>query len=99
MKSRIILVACCLIVSVPSLASDLETGAQLFDGLGSYHRDFTASSDEARQYLDQGMIWLQAFNYDEAERSFREAARLDPECAMAWWGVALAAGPSYNHPQ
>jgi tetratricopeptide (TPR) repeat protein len=82
---------------LPLAASEPETGAQLFDGLGNYHRPFTTTSESAQQYLDQGMIWLQAFNYDEAERSFREAARLDPDCAMAWWGVAYAAGPSYNH--
>ena len=103
MKRRIIPIAClavcCLVASVPWIASDADTGAQLFDGLGDYHRSFTTSSDTARQYLNQGMIWLQAFNYDEAERSFREAARLDPDCAMAWWGVAQTAGPSYNHSQ
>ena len=101
MKRRIIPIAClavcCLVASVPWIASDTDTGAQLFDGLGDYHRGFTTSSDTARQYLNQGMIWLQAFNYDEAERSFREAARSDPDCAMAWWGVAYASAPSYNH--
>ncbi|HXV74974.1 MAG TPA: tetratricopeptide repeat protein [Candidatus Polarisedimenticolaceae bacterium] len=94
---------CCLLAGAPLIAEerfpDTGTGAQLFEGLGTYHREFTTVSDEARQYLDQGMVWLQAFNYDEAERSFREAARLDPGCAMAWWGVAYAAGPSYNHAQ
>ena len=92
MKRRIIPIAClavcCLVAGVPSIASDTDTGAQLFDGLGDYHRAFTTSSDTARQYLNQGMVWLQAFNYDEAERSFREAARLDSDRAMAWWGVA-----------
>jgi tetratricopeptide (TPR) repeat protein len=99
-NTRIVcLVACCLAANMPFVASESETGAQLFEGLGSYYREFTTSSDVAQQYLDQGMVWLQAFNYDEAERSFREAARLDPDCAMAWWGVAYAAGPSYNHPR
>jgi tetratricopeptide (TPR) repeat protein len=74
------------------------TDAQLFDGLGQYNRSFTTSSRKANDYLVQGMIWTQAFNYDEATRSFREAARLDPDCAMAWWGVAYSEGPSYNHP-
>jgi tetratricopeptide (TPR) repeat protein len=44
------------------------------------------------------MRLVYAFNHDEATRAFREAARLDPGCAMAWWGVALAAGPNYNLP-
>ena len=93
------LAVCCFVASVPLMASASETGAQIFEGLGDYHRALTTTSDSAQQYLDQGMVWLQAFNYDEAERSFREAARLDPDNAMAWWGVAYAAGPSYNHPQ
>ncbi len=83
--------------AAPPAGATTDTGAQIFKGLGDYHRDFTTSSDEANEYLVQGMIWLQAFNYDEAERSFREAARLDPDCAIAWWGVAYAEGPSYNH--
>lgn len=70
---------------------------QLFEGLGEYQRRFSTSSREAHAYLVQGAIWTQAFNYDEAIRCFQEAARLDPECAMAWWGIAYAAGPSYNH--
>ena len=107
MKSEIrlivYLVVGCLVAGAPLIAAepnpDTSKGAQLFEGLGDYHRDFTTRSDEARPYLDQGMVWLQAFNYDEAERSFREAARLDSDCAMAWWGVAYAAAPSYNHSQ
>ena len=71
--------------------------AQLFDGMGDYHYDFTTSSPEAASFLDQGMIWLQAFNHDEATRCFLRAAELDPGCAMAWWGVAYAQGPAYNH--
>jgi tetratricopeptide (TPR) repeat protein len=71
---------------------------QLFEEMGDYHRAFSTSSKEAHQYLVQGMIWYQSFNYDEAIRSFQEAARLDPECAMAWWGVSLAAGPNYINP-
>src|SRR5262249_15033305 len=42
---------------------------------------------------------MYAFNHDEAARSFRRAAELDPTLAMAWWGVALALGPNYNLPQ
>ena len=81
----------------PALAAVADTGPQLFEGLGDYNRSFTTSSKQAHEYLVQGLIWTQAFNYDEATRCFREAARLDPDCAMAWWGVAYAEGPSYNH--
>ena len=100
--SIVCLSVCCLFVGAPWIADERNPdskGAQLFEALGNYHRDFTTGSDEAQRYMDQGMVWLQAFNYDEAERSFRQAAELDPDCAMAWWGVAYGAGPSYNHSQ
>ena len=51
----------------------------------------------SQQYFDQGLIWAYAFNHDEAIRSFQQAARLDPECAMAWWGIALCNGPHINN--
>ncbi len=71
---------------------------QLFDGLGSHTRTVTTSSREAQRYFDQGLTLAYAFNHDEAIRSFTEAARLDPHCAMAWWGIALANGPHINNP-
>lgn len=82
----------------PQRKSITATGARLFEGLGDWRRRFTTSSEEAQRYLEQGMIWLQSFNHDEAIRSFQEAVRLDPECAMAWWGVSFAEGPNYNDP-
>ena len=71
---------------------------RLFEGMGEHHRSITTSSPEAQKYFDQGLIWAYAFNHDEAIRSFTEAARLDPTCAMAWWGIALANGPHINNP-
>ena len=73
-------------------------GAPLFDNLGSYHRPVTTKSERAQRYFNQGLILIYAFNHSEAVRSFTEAARLDPSCAMAWWGVALAHGPNINRP-
>ena len=70
----------------------------LFKGLGDYGRKVTARSPEAQRYFDQGLAFLHAFNHDEAIRSFAEAGRLDPDCAMAWWGVAFANGPHINNP-
>jgi tetratricopeptide (TPR) repeat protein len=75
-----------------------ERGAPLFDNLGSYHRAVTTKSAQAQRYFDQGLTLIYAFNHAEAIRSFQEAARLDPSCAMAWWGVALAYGPNINKP-
>ncbi len=70
----------------------------LFEGLGTLHRPITTSSPEAQRYFDQGLAFLYAFNHDESIRSFRKAAALDPSCAMAEWGVALANGPHINFP-
>lgn len=75
-----------------------EPTAQLFRGLGSHTRTITTTSAEAQRYFDQGLAWYYAFNHDEAVRSFSRAAELDPNCAMAWWGVALSEGPNYNDP-
>lgn len=55
----------------------------LFDGLGAHRRSVTTASPEAQRYFDQGLAFLFAFNHDEAIRSFEEASRLDPGCAMA----------------
>src|SRR5436190_19912275 len=70
----------------------------LYDGLGSSGRKVTTRSAEAQRYFDQGLCFLYAFNHDEAIRSFEQAARLDGNCAMAWWGVAIANGPHINNP-
>jgi hypothetical protein len=70
----------------------------LYDGLGSYSRKVTTQNSKAQRYFDQGLALLHGFNHRGAIRSFQEAARLDPQCSMAHWGVALAAGPHINYP-
>ncbi|HEX5104827.1 MAG TPA: hypothetical protein VFV87_13495 [Pirellulaceae bacterium] len=81
-------------------ASAAETPPKppLFEGLGTVGRTVTTASPEAQRYFNQGLCFLFAFNHDEAIRSFRQAAELDPSCAMAWWGVSLANGPHINNP-
>lgn len=69
-----------------------------FEGLGDHRREVAAASPEAQRYFDQGLSFVFAFNHDEAIRSFEKAAAIDPECAMAWWGIALANGPHINNP-
>src|SRR5262245_58233624 len=73
-------------------------GAPLFNNLGTYLRSVTTTSDQTRRYFSQGMVLAYGFNHAEAARSFREAARLDPQCAACWWGVALVLGPNINLP-
>ncbi|MBI4601807.1 MAG: hypothetical protein HY721_07585 [Planctomycetes bacterium] len=71
---------------------------QLFHDLGSFHGEVSTRSEEAQRWFDQGLLLTYAFNHEEAGRSFEEAARIEPECAMAWWGMALCAGPNINNP-
>ena len=73
--------------------------AQLFEGLGDRTRPVSTESPEAQHYFDQGIAWMYAFNHDEAIRSFARAAEIDPDLAMAWWGIALCEGPNYNDSQ
>jgi tetratricopeptide (TPR) repeat protein len=70
--------------------------APLFDGLGDHHHPVTTRSPLAQRYFDQGLVLAFAFNHDEALRSFLQAAELDPDCAMAWWGAAWVLGPNIN---
>jgi tetratricopeptide (TPR) repeat protein len=72
--------------------------APLYQNLGTYHYAITTSSADAQQYFDQGMRFSYAFNHAEAIRAFRQAAAIDPACAMCYWGVAFALGPNINAP-
>lgn len=72
--------------------------APLFDDLGSYHHEITTKDPRAQRYFDQGLTLAYGFNHREAVRSFLEAARIDPDCAMCWWGASLALGPNINVP-
>ena len=77
----------------------ISSGAvPLSTGLGTAHHAVTTRSLQAQKYFDQGLRLCYAFNHDEAIRAFREAARLDPSCAMAHWGIAFALGPNVNFP-
>jgi tetratricopeptide (TPR) repeat protein len=68
----------------------------LYDGLGSYSHKVTTNSAEAQRYFDQGFAFLHGFNHRAAIRAFQQAAEIDPGCAMAHWGIALACGPHIN---
>jgi len=69
----------------------------LYDSLGSHSYRITASPP-AQRWFDQGLRFVYAFNHNEAQKAFREAARLDPACAMCFWGIAMTEGGNYNHP-
>tara|TARA_R110002096_G_scaffold428927_1_gene641214 strand:- start:41792 stop:43477 length:1686 start_codon:yes stop_codon:yes gene_type:complete len=67
-------------------------------GLGDYHFKVTTDNEQSQYFFDQGMRLVVGFNHSEALRSFKEAVRLDPNNAMAYWGWALALGRNLNIP-
>lgn len=75
-----------------------EAEPPLWENLGSLSFPVTTSSALAQTYFDQGLRFAYGFNHAEAARSFRMAQRLDPECAMCYWGEALVLGPNINLP-
>jgi tetratricopeptide (TPR) repeat protein len=69
---------------------------ELHPGLGNYQHPITTKNADAQTHFNQGLILLYGFNHDEAARHFHRAAEIDPDAAMAYWGLALAIGPNYN---
>lgn len=64
--------------------------AVLLSGMGDVEFPVTTPKADAQAFVDQGVAQLHTFYYLEAERSFRQAALLDPDCVMAYWGMAMA---------
>lgn len=91
-------VAGCATQDLPESDADIveRAGAPLFEGMGAFHRPISTSSAAAQRYFDQGMVLAFGFNHAESIRSFRAAQKLDPDCAMCFWGEALATGPNIN---
>jgi tetratricopeptide (TPR) repeat protein len=75
-----------------------DTEPPLWTGIGSITWKITTANDRAQAYFDQGLRLSYAFNHDEARRAFRMAQKLDPDCAMCFWGEALVLGPNINLP-
>jgi tetratricopeptide (TPR) repeat protein len=88
----------CVACSRTSSQQGAAAKAPLYDNLGSYHYAVTTRSPDAQKYFDQGMTLSYAFNHAESIRAFRQAAALDPGCAMCYWGIAFAFGPNINAP-
>ncbi|MGI9262952.1 MAG: hypothetical protein ACR2QR_12990 [Woeseiaceae bacterium] len=64
--------------------------------LGSHEFSVTCHTPDAQLWFNRGLAWTYGYNHDEAVYCFEKAAAEDPECAMAHWGIAYAAGPNYN---
>ena len=84
-----------LLAGICSLFAESKSQA-LIPRLGQHHHSISTKSHEAQRFFDQGLTLVFAFNHEEAARSFRRASELDPQSAMAFWGVALALGPCIN---
>ncbi|MFN7180870.1 tetratricopeptide repeat protein [Hyphomonas sp.] len=84
------------VVAEPELSLAERAGAPLFEGMGDFHRTISTTSPDAQKYFNQGMVLSFGFNHAESIRSFRAAQTLDPDCAMCFWGEALATGPNIN---
>jgi tetratricopeptide (TPR) repeat protein len=69
----------------------------LYD-LGSYSRNVTTISAEVQRWFDRGLNWCFGYHHEEAVACFQKALEIDPNCAMAHWGVGYAVGPNYNFP-
>ena len=96
-RSTLLALACTLMVATPPEMRQGPAPWAPFE-LGTHHRRTSTRLSAAQAAFDQGLLWSFAFNHDEAERAFRESARLDPSFALAWWGVALVNGPHINNP-
>jgi tetratricopeptide (TPR) repeat protein len=79
-----------------AMSMDAPAKVVLLPGLGTLHHPVSTKNEEAQQFFDQGFRMIYGFNHAEAVRSFQRAAELDPNLAMAWWGVAIALGPNIN---
>jgi tetratricopeptide (TPR) repeat protein len=93
MKSLVPL--CVILVSACPLFAQSKAPS-LMPGLGQHHHTISTKNPEAQRFFDQGLTLVFAFNHEEAARAFRRAAELDPQSAMAFWGIALALGPCIN---
>ncbi|CAL5869610.1 uncharacterized protein PFLUO_LOCUS3840 [Penicillium psychrofluorescens] len=72
--------------------------SEAYFSLGTHHRGVTTAHPESQKWFNRGLIWAYAFNHEASATCFSRAIALDPDCAMAHWGLAYAIGPNYNKP-
>jgi len=80
----------------PAQTAQSAQSPRLMPGMGNHHHAIATTSSEAQRYFDQGFDLVFGFNHEEAVRSFKRAAELDPKSPMPHWGIAWALGPNYN---
>ncbi|MGL6344861.1 MAG: hypothetical protein ACRC80_37625 [Waterburya sp.] len=99
-RSPIFLISIFFIIGISLFSSvsskAVKATAPLFTGMGEHHHAITTKSPKAQRYFDQGLVLAYGFNHAEAARSFRQAIKLDSNCAMCNWGLAYVLGPNIN---
>src|SRR5215208_5661818 len=65
-------------------------------GVGNVDHTVSSKNEEAQKFFNQGLAYMYAFNHAEGINSFKHAAELDPNMAMAYWGIAFGLGSNYN---
>src|SRR5512132_2171661 len=98
------LLALCLALSTSLFAqhqhhAPANMPVEMFTGLGSLHHPVSTNNAEAQKSFDQGLALLYGFNHEEAAKAFERATKLDPNLAIAHWGIALVNGQNYNAPE
>lgn len=100
--TRLGVLVCAMLLAVSITQAAPEQSGKgntpLYDNLGKHHYTITTRAPLTQRYFDQGLRLYYAFNHQESIRAFEEAVRLDPSCAMCYWGIALAFGPNINAP-
>lgn len=102
MNQHLVVIALLALTSTASAQHDMQMTkpaqkpVALLSGLGTHRHPVSTRKAEAQRFFDQGLRLTYGFNHEESIRSFQRAAELDPEMAMAWWGVAYALGPNIN---
>jgi tetratricopeptide (TPR) repeat protein len=92
---KLLTLVCVLLAGIYSLFAQSKPPV-LLSGLGQHHHTISTKNPEAQRFFDQGLRLVFGFNHEEGTRSFRRASELDPQSAMAFWGIALALGPCIN---
>lgn len=87
-----------LTAAAVAVQAEMTPAMPLSDGLGKIDFPITTANPLAQRYFNQGLGFAYGFNHAAAIASFRAAQKLDPTCAMCWWGEALAHGPNINAP-
>ncbi|MEM6705187.1 MAG: hypothetical protein AAF690_20870 [Acidobacteriota bacterium] len=88
--------AASVLLASAAFSDDGHRHAQPVHGLSGLHHPITTESPGAQRFFDQGLELAYGFNHAAAADAFREAVRLDPDCAMCHWGIALVLGPNIN---